>query len=110
MILITTNKNSLPGDVSAVNPGGVRLGTPALTSRGLTEHDFIKVAEYLHKGCEIAQRAQELARDRQGSEKVLIKDFLAVFESDEGIQSEIKALKDCVYEFATQFPMPGDDL
>jgi glycine hydroxymethyltransferase len=94
MVHITTNKNSLPGDVSAVNPGGVRLGTPALTSRGLNQDDFIKVAEYLHRGCEIAQRAQEIARDRQGgSGKVLLKDFLAVFESNEEIQLDITTLK-----------------
>lgn len=110
MVHITTNKNSLPGDVSAVNPGGVRLGTPALTSRGLNQDDFIKVAEYLHRGCEIAQRAQEIARDRQGgSGKVLLKDFLAVFESNEEIQLDITTLKECVHDFAMKFPMPGND-
>eukprot|EP00978_Attheya_sp_CCMP212_P037411 scaffold175957_cov60-Attheya_sp.AAC.8 len=40
MVSMTTNKNSIPGDTSAMNPGGVRLGTPALTSRGFTEADF----------------------------------------------------------------------
>jgi len=31
---ITLNKNSVHGDKSAFSPGGVRIGTPALTSRG----------------------------------------------------------------------------
>ena len=37
---ITTNKNNIAGDVSAMNPGGVRIGTPALTSRGFGEAEF----------------------------------------------------------------------
>ena len=37
---ITANKNSVVGDKSAANPGGVRLGTPAMTTRGLVEKDF----------------------------------------------------------------------
>ena len=40
---IATNKNTVPGDVSAMTPGGIRMGTPALTSRGLDEEDFAKV-------------------------------------------------------------------
>jgi glycine hydroxymethyltransferase len=40
---ITLNKNSVPGDQSAVVPGGIRVGTPALTTRGFKEADFIKV-------------------------------------------------------------------
>ena len=35
MIHITVNKNAVVGDVSAVTPGGVRLGTPAMTTRGM---------------------------------------------------------------------------
>lgn len=46
---ITLNKNSIYGDRSAVSPGGVRIGTPALTTRGFTAADFEKVAELLHK-------------------------------------------------------------
>lgn len=33
-VSITLNKNSVPGDKSAVVPGGIRVGTPALTTRG----------------------------------------------------------------------------
>ena len=40
---ITLNKNAVHGDKSAAAPGGVRLGTPALTSRGLGAHDFEQV-------------------------------------------------------------------
>jgi len=37
---ISVNKNTVPGDVSALSPGGVRLGTAALTSRHFKEADF----------------------------------------------------------------------
>lgn len=46
---ITLNKNSVPGDVSAVVPGGIRIGTPALTTRGFVERDFVRVADFLDR-------------------------------------------------------------
>lgn len=39
---ITLNKNSVFGDASALAPGGVRVGSPAMTSRGLGPADFEK--------------------------------------------------------------------
>lgn len=47
---VTVNKNTCPGDKSALSPSGVRLGTPALTSRGLQQDDFKRVAEFIHRG------------------------------------------------------------
>ncbi len=48
---VTLNKNTLVGDPNAVNPGGVRIGTPAMTSRGLVEADFVTVAAFLNEVC-----------------------------------------------------------
>ncbi len=43
---ITCNKNAIPGDTeSKAVTGGIRLGTAALTTRGLVEDDMINVAE-----------------------------------------------------------------
>jgi glycine hydroxymethyltransferase len=53
-IHITSNKNSVVGDKNAVNPGGVRLGTLAFTTRGMKEAEMEIVAEFLLKGLEIA--------------------------------------------------------
>lgn len=44
---ITLNKNTIIGDKSAVTPGGVRIGTPAVTTRGYTESDMKRVGEFL---------------------------------------------------------------
>ena len=43
-------QNTCPGDVSALRPGGIRLGAPALTSRGFKEADFVKVADFIDEG------------------------------------------------------------
>lgn len=48
-INISINKNTVPGDKSALKPGGIRIGSPALTSRGMKEKDFIQIAEIFHK-------------------------------------------------------------
>jgi glycine hydroxymethyltransferase len=115
---ITTNKNSIPGDTSAINPGGVRLGTPALTTRGLDENDFDLVAEFLHRGSELAIQAQQVAelelkaRQEGGDEaslkkkKVLLKDFVAVLENNEDVHRGIEQLKADVEKFAVVFAMP----
>jgi glycine hydroxymethyltransferase len=103
---ITTNKNSIVGDTSALNPGGIRLGTPALTTRGLDEVDFETVAEFLHRGFRIAVKAQRLASD-DGDErsKVSLREFLNVLDNNSDIKQEIATLKEDVEDFAAAFPM-----
>ena len=46
---VTLNKNSVPGDKSAMVPGGVRIGSPAMTTRGMQEADFVKVADLIDR-------------------------------------------------------------
>ena len=116
---MTTNKNSIAGDTSAINPGGVRLGTPALTTRGLDQEDFDRVAEFLHRGSQLALQAQQVAElelktlqeagdeDALKKKKVLLKDFLAVLSSNEDLKNGILQLRSDVEEFAIQFEMPG---
>ena len=52
---IAVNKNTVPGDVSALVPGGVRMGAPALTTRGFTEKDFETVVELFDEAVQITQ-------------------------------------------------------
>ncbi len=47
-ICITTNKNTIPGDTeSPMVTSGLRLGSPAMTTRGLGEDDFRKIGEII---------------------------------------------------------------
>jgi len=50
---ISANKNAVYGSTRLFNPKGLRIGTPALTSRGFTEDDMTRVAELLHRGYEL---------------------------------------------------------
>lgn len=55
---MTVNKNAVAGDVNAIAPGGIRLGAPALTSRGLKEADFEKIADFLDRVVKISVSIQ----------------------------------------------------
>ena len=45
---IIANRNSVPGDPSPFKPSGIRMGTPALTSRGMREREMVKVAQLIY--------------------------------------------------------------
>jgi len=91
-----TNKNTVHGDTSALTPGGVRIGTPAMTTRGLTATDFTKVGEFLDRCCTIALEVQKVKGKK-------LKDF------EEGLinNSDIIALRSEVEAFASCFGYPG---
>jgi len=46
---IIANRNSLPSDSSPFYPSGIRLGTPAVTSRGMKEKEMIMIAEFFER-------------------------------------------------------------
>jgi glycine hydroxymethyltransferase len=106
---ITVNKNSMRGDLSAVAPGGVRLGSPALTTRGLKETDFAQIAEFLHRAAQIAAKIEREERSKRGNEGVAVPltDFVSVLKSH---PPEVVALRHEVNTFATSFAMPGFDV
>ncbi|XP_014668128.1 PREDICTED: serine hydroxymethyltransferase, cytosolic-like [Priapulus caudatus] len=101
-IHIACNKNTCPGDKSALNPGGVRLGTPALTSRGFVEADIEQVVEFIHRGILLAKAVKSAAKG------TMLKDFKAALETPE-FRTKTEALGQEVREYAARFPIPGID-
>lgn len=77
---LTLNKNSIANDpLPPFKPSGIRLGTPAITSRGLVEKDMEQIAEWMKR-----------AIDNRGNKETLNK-----------LSKEVK-------EFALQYPLPSD--
>ena len=65
-IHITLNKNTIIGDKSAVTPGGVRIGTPAITTRGYDESDSRQVARFIDQAVKLSIDIQE----KSGAKKI----------------------------------------
>jgi len=75
---MTLNKNTIVGDKSATTPGGIRVGTPAITTRGYLEEDAREVGRFLDEAIKLGVELQT----RAGSKK--LSDFVkAVAESSE---------------------------
>merc|ERR1712151_1492230 len=95
---IVLNKNTTPGDKSAMNPNGLRVGPPAMTSRGLMEEDFVKIGQFIGEAVDIAADVQ-----KQSGPKLV--DFKKVVKGSP--PSRILDLKKEVETFASQFPTVG---
>jgi len=57
---IVLNKNTIPGDKSPLKPSGVRLGTSALTTRGLDKKDIIQTVDFLLEARDIAKEMSDI--------------------------------------------------
>ncbi|HEX5394928.1 MAG TPA: serine hydroxymethyltransferase [Candidatus Saccharimonadales bacterium] len=77
---LTLNKNVIPDDpLPPFKPSGIRLGTPAITTRGLKEEDMEQVAEWM----------LQAVKNRKDSKKLGL------------ISSDVK-------KFSSQYPLPSD--
>lgn len=93
---VTVNKNTIAGDKSAMTPHGIRLGTPACTTRGYNEKHMDDVAEFLDRICKESLRLQN-----EFGKKI------SQFEQGVADSEVVKKISQDVEEFARQFDYPG---
>lgn len=63
---ITVNKNAIPFDTESImKTGGIRIGTPAMTTRGLREDDMMQVADFIHTALDARNDESRLAALRR---------------------------------------------
>lgn len=106
---VASNKNTVPGDKSALKPGGLRLGTPAMTSRGFQPEDFRRVAGIVDRAVTITQRLDKIAKENAESKgrknATSLKAFMEyVGEGDE--ISDIVLLRQEVEDWVGTFSLP----
>ncbi|CAO2582051.1 Serine hydroxymethyltransferase, mitochondrial, partial [Lemmus lemmus] len=99
LVSITANKNTCPGDRSAITPGGLRLGAPALTSRQFREDDFRRVVDFIDEGVNIGLEVKRKTAKLQ--------DFKSFLLKDPETSQRLATLRQQVEQFARAFPMPG---
>ncbi|MCJ1277883.1 Serine hydroxymethyltransferase, cytosolic [Puttea exsequens] len=97
---IACNKNSIPGDKSALSPCGIRIGAPAMTTRGMGEEDFKQIAQYISTCVGICQSVQKSLPKEANK----LKDFKAKVASGE--VQEINDLKREIASWAGTYPLP----
>jgi glycine hydroxymethyltransferase len=97
---MAVNKNTVPGDKSALVPSGIRMGSPAMTTRGFVEKDFEVVADFFDEAVQITSKIKGDLESRK------LKDFLASLP-DENANDDILALRKKVVAFASSFPTVG---
>ena len=104
---VAANKNTVPGDKSAMKPGGLRMGTPAMTSRGFLTSDFARVADIVDRSVKIAIKVDKAARTEAESKKRKapgsIKAFMEYLKDGEE-EREILMLKKEVSDWVGTFP------
>jgi glycine hydroxymethyltransferase len=89
MVGLTLNANSLPHDKGAAfRPSGVRLGTPAITTRGLDVKEMQEIAKYMKQVADICVKAET-------------EDNLNKYSD------ELGAIRQSVRDLALKFPVPS---
>mmetsp|Transcript_15600 Transcript_15600/g.59268 ORF Transcript_15600/g.59268 Transcript_15600/m.59268 type:complete len:481 (-) Transcript_15600:45-1487(-) len=104
---ISLNKNAVVGDKSAISPGGVRIGTPAMTTRGMVPEDCGEVAELLHRGVEIALGLQEIYGKKIADFRAGLLALEQGSEECRHLREKFLSLQQDVLAFSSRYPFPS---
>jgi glycine hydroxymethyltransferase len=98
---IVVNKNSVPNDPRPpFYPSGIRLGTPAITTRGMKEREMIKVANWIHAVIE------EVGSNPMPSDKEARTAFWKQFKKDVWENKKLRTIGREVKTFTSKYPLP----
>ncbi len=111
LVGVAANKNTVPGDRSALVPGGLRMGTPAMTTRGFNEDDFVRVADVVDRAVAIAARVDKTvraaAKDKGEKSPGKLKLFLDHLGNGDN-EPEIVQLRSEVEDWVGTYPLPWE--
>ncbi len=111
---ISVNKNTIIGDTSAITPGGVRLGTPGMTTRGMAEKDMEMITDFIHEAINIVKNQSFIhpllyhSFTAKNKKAYSLDAFVNALEN-EPVAHLLDSLKERVTFFARSFPLPGKD-
>ena len=112
LVGVATNKNTVPGDKSAMKPGGLRMGSPAMTTRGFQPDDFKRVADIVHRAVTITQRldkeAKEAAESKDRKNPGSIAAFKEYVQEGEDI-ADVSQLRREVEDWVGTFSLPWEE-
>lgn len=99
---IVVNKNAVPNDpMPPFYPSGIRLGTPAITSRNMKEKDMIRIASWIN------QVIEEVSGEQMPLDKEQRSEFWKKFRNEVIKNKKILKIAKEVKAFAIKFPVPG---
>jgi len=100
---ITVNKNTIPKEPkSPFYPSGVRLGTPALTTRGMKEPEMEKIAAW------IAAAIDETKKYKLPEEKTEVQEYIKRAKEEIRKNENLSRIKEQVKALCKQFPLYGE--
>lgn len=100
MANITVNKNTIPADPSSpFYPSGVRMGTPAITTRGMKEKEMEQIGKWI---AEIIKEAKDFELPENKAE---IGNYIKQFKQSIEHNKRIHEIKEYVIELCRKFPL-----